>query len=301
MGYIETSKDEESLYLYLEPVLGGGLHLHIQQNGGFSLGLCRLYLSQLISALCYLAERGVVHRDLKANNILLTPQGRLKICDFGSAKQLFPAESYDCIRSGGPSLCPKTLTVLGTTHVMAPEMVCRSKGTGVTGDGYDLTVDWWAAGVLMLEMLSGEIPATAPLEALHAVPLETVIAPTEDSPSLDLWTMCGHSLEDLPLQQGGPIALQPQVSPEEWCAAAEILKRFLSVSLPHRWSFWTLEEILAHSFFLGVDWIEVREGRGQDVEIDRRLGFLEILEAAEGGVTEGEAISETDQALFAGF
>jgi hypothetical protein len=37
------------------------------------------------------------------------------------------------------------------------------------------------------------------------------------------------------------------------------------------------------------------------VEIDRRLGFLEILEAAEGGVTEGEAISETDQALFAGF
>jgi serine/threonine protein kinase len=301
MSYVDTSKDEESLYLYLESILGGGLHLHIQQTNGFSLGLCRLYVTQLISAVCYLAERGVIHRDLKANNILLTPQGRLKICDFGSAKQLFPAENFDSIRSGGPALCPKTLTVIGTSHVMAPEMICRSKEIGATVEGYDLTVDWWAIGVLLLEMLYGEIPAATHLEALHSLSLETVLAPTEAT--LDLWTMCGHSLEDLPLQgtvAGVSSAPQPQGTTEELSALGEALQRFLCVSLPHRWSFWTLEEILSHGFFQGVDWSEVRAGRVSEVEIDRRLGYLEILEA-EGTGGGGETISETDQALFAGF
>ena len=104
---------------------------------------------QLIDALEYAHERGVIHRDLKPANIKVTPDGRLKVLDFGLAKAL-GSESA----SGNPSASP-TLTMrdtmagalVGTAAYMAPEQA--------RGHAVDKRADIWAFGVVLCEMLTG--------------------------------------------------------------------------------------------------------------------------------------------------
>src|SRR5262249_50023947 len=102
---------------------------------------------QLCDALDYAHEKGVVHRDLKPGNIKITPDGTVKVLDFGLAKQS-PA------REGGNENSP-TLSmaatqagvILGTAGYMSPEQA-RGKST-------DKRADIWAFGVIFYELLTG--------------------------------------------------------------------------------------------------------------------------------------------------
>jgi serine/threonine protein kinase len=87
-------------------------------------------------AIGYLHMKGIVHRDLKLENILLDQEGYLKIIDFGLAKMLGDNE--------------ETQSFCGTPEYLAPEMVEQS--------GHDKGVDWWALGILIYEMLIGVTP-----------------------------------------------------------------------------------------------------------------------------------------------
>jgi serine/threonine protein kinase len=87
-------------------------------------------------AIGYLHMKGIVHRDLKLENILIDEDGYIKIIDYGLAKMLGDNEEAQ-------SFC-------GTPEYLAPEMVQQS--------GHDKGVDWWALGVLIYEMLIGVTP-----------------------------------------------------------------------------------------------------------------------------------------------
>lgn len=205
--YLDTGKDDNNLYIYMEAVLGGPLHLHIQHLSGIGTTNARLYSAQLISALHHMAHQGCIHRDIKASNCVLNSRGHIKLCDFGSASILFPpvTSEEEIIQNAHVGW---THTIIGTAHAMAPEIVCkykRSESSSYGKSGYGLTVDWWSLGVLMQEMLYNFVPSSSQLACLHDLPLEQIVLPrtvigegeaiaTESTNSYDLIFKCSTAL-----------------------------------------------------------------------------------------------------------
>jgi tetratricopeptide (TPR) repeat protein len=103
---------------------------------------------QVIGALAHAHERGLIHRDLKAANIVITPSGEAKVLDFGLAKRLTPADVHEVTRShaepGGPG------SLAGTLPYMAPELL--------RGEDATERSDIWALGILLFEMAGGRRP-----------------------------------------------------------------------------------------------------------------------------------------------
>jgi hypothetical protein len=110
----------------------------ILERGPMEPKLAMSVLEQLLSAVGYAHERGIVHRDIKPDNIFLTPEGRVKLADFGIAS----LASDSTLTQAG--------TVMGTPGYMAPEQI--------TGAPVDARADIFAIGALAYEMLTGKNP-----------------------------------------------------------------------------------------------------------------------------------------------
>ncbi|KAJ1919035.1 hypothetical protein IWQ60_007339 [Tieghemiomyces parasiticus] len=101
----------------------------------------RTIAKQILSALKYLHARGIIHHDLKPQNILIGLDGRVKLCDFGLATQL------------KPSADTKYQTILkGTPLYMAPEVLVKSR--------YTYQCDFWSFGIVLYEIFVGQVPFT---------------------------------------------------------------------------------------------------------------------------------------------
>ena len=135
---------EESLRLYvMELAPNGELFDQIVAVSRFQEGIARRYFQQLISALRYCHNKGVVHRDLKAENLLLSKENNLKICDFGLSR-------YAGEESFGDHPIMFT-SIAGSLDYQAPEIVRNQKYFGKPADV-------WSCGVILSFMLSGWLP-----------------------------------------------------------------------------------------------------------------------------------------------
>ena len=111
------------------------------RRGRLPLGAAVGVAEQLLNALAYAHARGVVHRDIKPDNVFVTDDGRIKLTDFGIA------------HAGGGTALTQAGTVMGTPGYMAPEQV--------RGEAVDARADLFSVGVMLFEMLAGENPFIA--------------------------------------------------------------------------------------------------------------------------------------------
>ncbi|KAH7834169.1 hypothetical protein Vadar_013340 [Vaccinium darrowii] len=140
----EVLATKAKIYLLLEFAKGGELLAEVNKAGRFSEDLSRKYFQQLISALRYCHSRGVFHRDLKLENLLLDENSDLKVTDFG-------------ISAVTDQIQPDGLlhTFCGTPAYLAPEILARK--------GYDgPKVDIWSCGIILYAMNAGYLPFNDP-------------------------------------------------------------------------------------------------------------------------------------------
>lgn len=160
--------------------------------------------------------------------------------------------------------------------------------------GYGLTVDWWAVGVLFMEMIYDSIPSIEQQNTLCSISqsLNNNID-NINIESTNLWNICNHSREELQLQ-----LKEEQLS--DILFVEDILQKLLCISIECRWCIWSKEEIFQHPFFYNINWDDVRERKCPTIQIDKRLGYLELFENEEEK-DNNDQISAADQALFDGF
>lgn len=127
----------DRLCFVMQYVNGGDLYFHLKHQRLFPEDRVRFYGAEIVSAIGYLHSHGVIYRDLKLENLLLDREGHIKVADFGLCKD-------DITYTG------TTNTFCGTVEYIAPEVIEEND--------YTKAVDWWATGVVMYEMMIGQLP-----------------------------------------------------------------------------------------------------------------------------------------------
>src|SRR6266700_868608 len=130
-------------YLVVPYISGGTLRDHMEQEGQLPLPKALNYLEQVAAALDCAHERGIVHRDIKPANILMTPEGRLLLTDFGLVKIIADGQAPQIRLTGAGA-------PVGTPDYMAPEQVI--------GEPVDGCSDLYSLGIILYQMVTGTTP-----------------------------------------------------------------------------------------------------------------------------------------------
>lgn len=143
--YLGFEQKQQTYSLFLEYVAGGSISSCLKSYGKFDEPLVKFITRQVLEGLKYLHQNGILHRDLKADNLLLELDGTCKISDFGISKK-----SHDIYSNNAE------LSMQGTIFWMAPEVIHSMVED--QKQGYSAKVDIWSLGCVVLEMFAGQRP-----------------------------------------------------------------------------------------------------------------------------------------------
>lgn len=140
--YISTEIDEEhsGVDIVMELVSGGSLKDLLTKLDKFDERMTAMYTKQILEGLYYLHSQGIVHRDIKSANILVTQDGVIKLSDFGASKNIKDS-------ANGVKVCR---SLKGSPYWMSPEVARRV--------GHKYPTDIWSVGCVIIEMLTGRAP-----------------------------------------------------------------------------------------------------------------------------------------------
>lgn len=160
---VSTNPDRE--YIVMELIDGITLKQYMERRGRMDWRESLHFITQIMRGLSHAHSRGIIHRDIKPQNIMVLRDGNVKVADFGIA----------CLANQGQTL---TQEALGSVHYISPEQA--------RGDRIDARSDIYSAGVVLYEMLTGRLPfegdsaVSVAIQHLSSVPL----APRDIDPSI---------------------------------------------------------------------------------------------------------------------
>jgi eukaryotic-like serine/threonine-protein kinase len=156
---------EGTYYIAMEYLDGRSMKELIVARGPAPIKIAIEYARQILGAIGFAHRHGIVHRDIKPHNVLIGPEGRLKVTDFGIARS-------------GASQMTEVGSIIGTAQYLSPE---QARGSPV-----DQTSDLYSVGVVLFEMLTGQVPFTGdtPLEIAMKHLSEVPTPPSELRPEV---------------------------------------------------------------------------------------------------------------------
>ncbi len=165
---LEVFEGPKHLFIVMEYASGGDLLKYVKKKGRLSESEARGIFRQIVFGLGHIHSRGVLHRDIKLDNILLDADGSVKICDFGVSKIIVKGD--------------KIKEQCGTPAYIAPEVI--------SNEGYEgFYIDHWSLGVLLYAMLCATIPFKAQnmkelLKVIRTTPVTFPVPLSENAKSI---------------------------------------------------------------------------------------------------------------------
>lgn len=182
VNLLDVGMDGDNRYLVMEYVQGKTLKSVIQERGKLNPALAGQIAIRILSALEHAHRNGIVHRDIKPQNILVHADGHIKVADFGIA------------RIANSSTLTKGDNVMGSVHYFSPEQA--------RGEGANATSDIYSTGIVLYEMLTGRVPydgdnpVAVAMQHLHATPVPIQNLAPDVPPALE--RVCMKAMEKNP-------------------------------------------------------------------------------------------------------
>jgi eukaryotic-like serine/threonine-protein kinase len=186
----EVGQSGDVTYIVMEYVGGRTLN-EVRGGRGLDFETVVRYGVQMAGALEHAHEHGIIHRDLKAENIVVTSDDRIKVLDFGLAEHVSVEQLDDATMSDSLVSEPR---LAGTLAYMAPEVLL--------GKVADLRADIWALGVVLYELASGQLPFRGnSLFEISSAILKDTPTPLRDEIPAGLRNIIQHCLQKEPAQR----------------------------------------------------------------------------------------------------
>lgn len=269
--YSFTCRD--NLYLVMEYLNGGDLYSLLRKVGCLEEDIARIYIAELVLALEYLHSLGIVHRDLKPDNILIAPDGHIKLTDFGLSKIGLINSTMDLSGPQTNGTTPdshnphaqqtedrRRHSAVGTPDYLAPEILLG------TEHGY--AADWWSVGIILFELITGIPPFTA------------------ERPEIIFDNILNRKIP------------WPPVPSDMSYEAQDLINRFLMHEPEQRLGANGSAEVKAHPFFRGVNWDNLALQKAafvpQPDSVDDTSYFISRFTQFSSGMPDDQDCSNSD-------